>query len=64
MNGKMTPQRPKLVGTFIRQKRESLGISQRALGQMLTPTVTTQFISNLERGVTPLPLNHNPALTH
>lgn len=53
---------PKLVGTFIKQRRQSLELSQRALGQMLTPVVTTQFISNLERGVTPLPLSHLPAL--
>lgn len=50
----------KLVGTFIKQRRQTLDLSQRALGQMLTPAVTTQFISNLERGVTPLPLNHLP----
>lgn len=56
-------KKPKLVGSFIRQKREALSLSQRALGQLLTPPVTTQFISNLERGVTPLPLNHIPALT-
>jgi hypothetical protein len=30
---------------------------------MFSPPVTTQFISNLERGVTPLPLNHVPTLT-
>lgn len=53
-----SPKRPKLVGSFIRQRRESLGISQRALGQLFEPAVTTQFISNLERGVTPLPPNH------
>lgn len=40
-----------------------MGLSQRALGQMFTPPVTTQFISNLERGVTPLPPNHVPTLT-
>ncbi len=38
-------------------------LSQRALGMMFRPPVTTQFISNLERGVTPLPLNHVPILT-
>src|SRR5207248_2812738 len=51
-------KRPKLVGSFIRQRRESLGLSQRALGLLFTPAVTTQFISNLERGVTPLPPAH------
>src|SRR5262249_47894405 len=55
--------RPKLVGSFIRQKREASGLSQRALGLLFNPPVTTQFISNLERGVTPLPLNHIPTLT-
>jgi transcriptional regulator with XRE-family HTH domain len=54
---------PKLVGSFIRQRREALNLSQRALGQMFTPPVTTQFISNVERGVTPLPPNHVPTLT-
>src|SRR5688500_18638486 len=53
----------KLVGNFIRQRRESLGLSQRALGLMFTPPVTTQFISNVERGVTPLPPVHVPILT-
>jgi transcriptional regulator with XRE-family HTH domain len=56
-------KRPRLVGTFIRQKREAANLSQRALGQLFSPPVTTQFISNLERGVTPLPLNHVPVLT-
>lgn len=56
-------KRPKLVGTYIRQRREALGLSQRALGLLFSPPVTTQFISNLERGVTPLPPNHVPTLT-
>ncbi len=51
-------KRPKLVGSLIRSRRESLGLSQRALGQLFTPAVTTQFISNIERGVTPLPPVH------
>ncbi len=54
---------PKVVGSFIRQRRESLGLSQRALGLMFTPPVTTQFISNMERGVTPLPPTHIPILS-
>lgn len=49
---------PKLVGAFIRSQREAMGLSQRALGLLLTPVVTTQFISNIERGVTPLPPAH------
>lgn len=52
-----------IVGGFIRQRRESLGLSQRALGQLFAPPVTTQFISNVERGVTPLPPVHIPTLT-
>jgi transcriptional regulator with XRE-family HTH domain len=56
-------KRPRLVGAFIRQRREALGLSQRALGQLFSPTVTTQFISNVERGVTPLPPAHVPTLT-
>lgn len=52
----------KLVGQFVRQRREALGLSQRALGQLFDPPVTTQFISNVERGVTPLPPAHVPTL--
>jgi hypothetical protein len=55
-------KRPKIVGNFIRERRESLGLSQRALGLMFSPPVTTQFISNVERGVTPLPPAHIPIL--
>lgn len=54
---------PQIVGQFIRQRRESIGLSQRALGQLFDPPVTTQFISNIERGVTPLPPVHIPTLT-
>lgn len=54
----VTLKSSKIVGTYIKQRRQALDLSQRALGQMLTPPVTTQFISNLERGVTPLPLSH------
>jgi transcriptional regulator with XRE-family HTH domain len=49
---------PGLVGLFLREKREAIGLSQRALGQLFDPPVTTQFISNIERGVTPLPPVH------
>ena len=55
-------KRPRLVGAFIRQRREAVGLSQRALGLLFAPAVTTQFISNLERGVTPLPPAHIPTL--
>jgi transcriptional regulator with XRE-family HTH domain len=55
-------KRPRLVGSYIRQRREVLGLSQRALGLLFTPAVTTQFISNVERGVTPLPPVHVPTL--
>ena len=58
MDENVNSPRPKLVGNFIRSRREILGLSQRALGQLFTPAVTTQFISNVERGVTPLPPNH------
>jgi len=33
-------------------------MSQKNLGQCFDPPVTTQFISNIERGVTPLPVIH------
>ena len=56
-------KQPGLVGAFIRQRREALGLSQRALGQLFSPAVTTQFISNVERGVTPLPPNHVKTLS-
>ncbi|MBC7387526.1 MAG: helix-turn-helix domain-containing protein [Cryobacterium sp.] len=49
---------PNLVGVFLRSKREALGLSQRSLGLLFEPSVTTQFISNIERGVTPLPPVH------
>lgn len=51
-----------LVGAFIRQKREALGLSQKSLGQLFNPAVTTQFVSNVERGITPLPTNHIPTV--
>jgi len=55
-------KRPKVVGEFIRKRREALSLSQRAIGLMFDPPVTTQFISNVERGVTPLPPAHVPTL--
>lgn len=58
----MSPNRPKIVGNFLRRKREELNLSQRALGLLFDPPVTTQFISNVERGVTPLPPAHVPTL--
>ena len=51
-----------MVGHYIRSRREALGLSQRALGLLFSPSVTTQFISNVERGVTPLPPAHVPTL--
>ena len=50
--------KPKIVGEFIKKRREALNISQKSLGLAFNPPVTTQFISNLERGVTPLPHSH------
>jgi transcriptional regulator with XRE-family HTH domain len=55
---KSNTRKNRLVGQFIRKKREQLGLSQRELGQLFSPAVTTQFISNVERGVTPLPPAH------
>jgi len=52
-----------LIGRYLREKREAVGLSQRALGQKFNPPVTTQFISNVERGVTPLPPGHIPTLS-
>ena len=49
---------PNWVGAFIRQKREDKGFSQKELGQKFEPPVTTQFVSNLERGITPIPAVH------
>lgn len=62
LNKKNLPKSPNWVGAFIRQKREDKSLSQKELGQMLEPAVTTQFISNLERGVTPVPAAHIQAL--
>ncbi|MEK6706788.1 MAG: helix-turn-helix transcriptional regulator [Bdellovibrionota bacterium] len=56
-------KRPRVVGRFIRERRENLGLSQKALGLLFTPAVTTQFISNIERGVTPLPPVHVTTLS-
>ena len=56
--GIVPPKRPKIVGDFIRKRRTALKLSQRALGVLFQPPVTTQFISNVERGVTPLPPVH------
>ena len=60
--GMKTKTRPRIVGKFIRERRQAISLSQRALGQLFTPPVTTQFISNVERGVTPLPPTHVPTL--
>ena len=57
-----TIKKLKPVGEFVRKRREALGLSQRALGLLFSPSVTTQFISNVERGVTPLPPIHIPIL--
>ncbi len=46
------------VGEFIKKHRQNLKLSQKELGEKFAPSVTTQFISNIERGVTPLPLGH------
>ncbi len=62
LSKKNLPKSPNWVGAFIRQKREDRSLSQKELGQMLEPPVTTQFISNLERGVTPVPAAHIQAL--
>ncbi len=55
-------KKSKFVGDFIKKRRESLGLSQRSLGKLFIPVVTTQFVSNVERGVTPLPPAHVPVL--
>lgn len=51
-------KKPNVVGQFIRLRREAAGLSQKSLGQQFAPPVTTQFISNVERGITPLPSAH------
>ncbi len=62
MNKKSLVKSPNWVGAFIRQKREEKGLSQKELGQKFEPAVTTQFVSNLERGITPVPAVHVNAL--
>jgi len=57
-----TTPKATVVGAYLRKRREELGISQKALGGLFEPAVTTQFVSNVERGVTPLPANHVPTL--
>lgn len=51
-------KKTRLVGEFIKKKRVALALSQKELGMLFNPPVTTQFISNVERGVTPLPPTH------
>lgn len=51
------------LGDFMRKRRDELSLSQRALGLLFSPPVTTQFISNIERGVTPLPPIHVSTLS-
>jgi transcriptional regulator with XRE-family HTH domain len=58
INKKSLVRSPNWVGHFIRQKREEKGFSQKELGQKFEPPVTTQFVSNLERGITPVPATH------
>ena len=53
---------PNWVGSFLREKREAKGFSQQELGQKFVPPVTTQFVSNLERGITPIPAPHIQSL--
>lgn len=62
INKKSLAKSPNWVGAFIRQKREAKGLSQKELGQKFEPAVTTQFVSNLERGITPVPATHIQAL--
>ncbi len=50
--------RKSTVGQFIRTRREAVGLSQKTLGGMMEPAVSTQFISNIERGITSLPTHH------
>jgi len=50
--------RKSTVGQFIRTRREAIGLSQKSLGGLLEPAVSTQFISNIERGITSLPTHH------
>ena len=46
----------KQLGVFLRKKRESMGVTQKALSQKLG-LGTCQFISNIERGVSEIPFN-------
>ena len=62
LNKKSLARSPNWVGQFIRQKREDKSLSQKELGQRFEPPVTTQFVSNLERGITPVPAVHIQAL--
>ena len=62
INKKSLSKSPNWVGAFIRQKREEKHFSQKELGQKFSPAVTTQFVSNLERGITPVPAVHIQAL--
>lgn len=58
MNSKKKNQKKSFIGNYIKEKRILLGLSQKDLGLALNGSVTTQFISNIERGITPLPARH------
>ncbi len=49
--------RPQLVGSYIKRARQLKKLSQKDLAAAFHPPVTVQFISNLERGISLLPLN-------
>lgn len=51
-----------ILGNYLKSKRELVGLSQKILGSKMNPPVTTQFISNIERGITPLPMAHFKAM--
>lgn len=51
----------KQVGKFIRKKRERFGLSQKDLANILR-VKTAQSVSNIERGISPLPIRHMKVL--
>ena len=54
-NTKTKIKRIGFAGDYIRRGRERLGYSQRGLAKAFSPELSNQFISNVERGHTPIP---------
>lgn len=48
------------IGTVIRQARLARGLSLKAFADAILPRTSHQFVSNIERGLCPLPADKIP----